>query len=70
MKKLLLLILITLAAAAFAEDDNSSPDERSSDRNQEESDRLPEMSLQESGEVFVPSETISEELSVPFPVDI
>jgi len=72
--KILTVLLFTLPAlppvTGAQENDASREEQPAADQNPGEADRLPSIPMQETDEVFVPTETISEELSVPFPVDI
>lgn len=75
LKKLLYpLIFLVLLATAHAQEEKEAAEPGTGNAETVESQREtgedPKKGADESAEPFVPTETISEDLSVPFPVDI
>lgn len=74
--RLLLLFILAVSAGAYAQDENKSDRAESGDEEQTEQTRAgkedikPRETPADIAESFTPSEEISEDLSVSFPVDI
>jgi hypothetical protein len=69
-KQLLSLTLLLLITPAQAQQENDSPENVAPESVQESTSTITTTPAQEPAESFIPSEIISEDLSVPFPVDI
>jgi hypothetical protein len=71
-KKILLTVAILLAAITGYSDEHEENDvSTNSETTQQQIETAPQSSDQSEGtEAFIPTESISEDLSVPFPVDI
>lgn len=72
MRKLYLALFITLTIPAAAQDNGGLTDTEQAARTDstDKSTPVEKSTEQTQPEIFVPSEAISEDLSVPFPVDI
>ncbi len=67
------VVLLGAIAVAAAEGDADASNEREQDAVEEPKEETPEKPDEDSGtlaDVFTPSEEISEDIAVPFPVDI
>lgn len=69
-RNLFLLIYFLLLSTAYAQDEAERPEIENTPAEQAQDNRMTTSSSDASDESFIPSEIISEDLSVPFPVDI
>ena len=73
MKRKIIVLLVVSLLSTFngrAQEDDTAPDEKPVPSQQETAGPETTPEQVRPNEQFVPSETISEDLSVPFPVDI
>ncbi len=72
MKLFSLLILVLMTSATYAAEEVKPPanDSKEVPAQQEKTVQPATVSTQAPADTFTPTETISEDLSVPFPVDI
>lgn len=68
--KIIIILMLLLATVNGPAQDNTATDEQPVPPRQETSTPKTSPEQVQPNEEFVPSETISEDLSVPFPVDI
>jgi len=68
--QLLPIIMFLILTSVHAQEVNNEPEDESLSAEQEPTNPVVTSTTQEPTESFLPSEIISEDLSVPFPVDI